>query len=84
MIKSELLVGLIIIAAGASLSACHKARESDASASLNFGTGSDRPEDQFGKGFGEKFRADPKSKPTNVQDDDVNPVSLTAEPIPIK
>ena len=73
-----------MIVAGASLSACHKAAKSDASASLDFGNASDHPEDQFGKGFGEKFRADPNSKPTNVQDTDVNPVSMTAEPVPIK
>lgn len=73
----------LIVAAGASLSACHKANESDASASSGSGTPGDHPEDRFGKGFGEKFRADPNSEPANVNDNDVKPVDPTAEPEPV-
>lgn len=47
------------------------------------GVSSERMEDQFGKGFAEKFRADPNSEPANLQDDDVKPVSMTAEPVPV-
>ncbi len=68
--------------AGASLSACSQESESDALV-LDSRTDTQRPEDKFGKGFGEAFRADPNSEPANVSEGDVNPVSLTAEPEPI-
>lgn len=73
----------LIVAAGASLSACHKTNESDAFGASAAEGDSSRPEDRFGKGFGEKFRADPNSEPANVNDNDVKPVSLTAEPEPV-
>ena len=82
MIKAGLLFCLIV-AAGASLSACHKTNESAASAASGSESYGDHPEDRFGKGFGEKFRADPNSEPTNVNDNDVKPVDPTAEPEPV-
>ncbi len=72
--------GLLIVAAGASLSACGKNGGRDTLAP-DSQVESGRVEDQFGKGFGEAFRADPNSEPANVSEDDVKPVSLTAEPV---
>lgn len=83
MIKAGILFCLIV-AAGASLSACHKTNESDAFAVSGSDNDSSRPEDRFGKGFGEKFRAPPNSEPAKVNDNDVKPVSLTAEPEPVE
>jgi hypothetical protein len=81
LIRSSLCAGLIIVG-GASLSACNKAADSDAPATVNL-TSAGHPEDQFGQGFGKDFRADPMSKPANVEDGDVVPVSPTARPVPI-
>ncbi len=80
MNKLAILVGLIF--AGASLSACNR-DEGDALV-LEARTDSDRPEDKFGEGFGEAFRADSNSEPVPVSADDVKPVSLTTEPEPIE
>lgn len=82
MIKSRFPLGLIIVV-GVALSSCNKARDRDAPTALNL----DAPtheEDQFGAGFGKDFRADPMSKPANVEDSDVKPVSDTAKPVPIQ
>lgn len=83
MVKSILIFGLAI-ASGASLCACHReAGQGDAFAGSGNGEESGRMEDQFGNGFGEKFRASPNSEPAKVRSDDVKPVSLTAEPLPV-
>ncbi len=68
---------------GTSLSACHRQSDSDVLANDPFAANSARPEDRFGKGFGKAFRADPKSEPVKVKPGDVNPVSTTAEPLPV-
>ncbi len=80
MSKLTILVGLIF--AGASLSACNR-DEGDALV-LDARTDAERPEDKFGEGFGEAFRADPNSEPAPVRDGDVKPVSHTAQPEPIE
>lgn len=74
------LCGFLILAAGVSVSACGKNEGRDTVAPESRAE-SGRVEDQFGKGFGEAFRADPNSEPANVSEDDVKPVSLTAEPV---
>lgn len=70
--------------AGASLIACGKQSESEAFANDPFAAETTRTEDKFGKEFGKTFRADPNSEPANVSDDEVVPVSYTAEPIEIE
>ena len=77
--KKSLLIGLLL--SGASLSACHRASESDALHNDPFAVRSIAKGDKFGKGFGKAFRADPNSEPLNVTRDDVIPVSQTAEPV---
>jgi hypothetical protein len=72
----------LLLIAGVSLSACSKP-ESDTLALNTSGADSGRPEDRFGKGFGEKFRADANSEPKEVEENDVPPVSLTTEPLPV-
>ncbi|MBV9529222.1 hypothetical protein [Sphingomonas sp.] len=73
----------MIIVAGVSLAACNKASDRDTPAALNLESPSHQ-EDQFGKGFGRDFRADPMSTPADVNDDDVAPVSDTAKPVAIQ
>ena len=68
---------------GASLSACQRQSSSDAIEKDPFAASSARPEDRFGKGFGEAFRADPKSEPVKVKPDDVLPLSTTTEPLAV-
>lgn len=82
LIKCRLLFGLVVVA-GVSLSSCSKAKERDAPAALNLDSASHQ-EDQFGKGFGRDFRADPMSKPADVENSDVAPVSDTDQPVPIQ
>ena len=77
--RLALVVGLIL-GAGASLTACQKKAESDATGFGAFGSHATRSEDKFGKGFGKAFRAPANSEPAKVSDNDVVPVSLTAEP----
>lgn len=83
MIRGKLVIGLLMIA-GVSLSSCNRRSESDAPAMANFGSDTGRPEDRFGKGFGEKFRADPNSQPKPVEKSDMPPVSMTTDPLPIE
>lgn len=81
MIPSRLLTGVLLIA-GTSLSACGKVESNDLALAESADTGG-RVEDRFGKEFGKAFRADPNSEPANVSDNDVVPVSLNTEPVPI-
>lgn len=68
--------------AGASLSACSQKSDDDLLV-LNATADPGRVEDTFGDGFGEAFRANSNSEPRNVVDSDVEPVSLTTEPVAI-
>lgn len=82
MKPGRMLLGLVAVG-GTILSACGKAGDDDTLTVAASGEDSGRPEDRFGKGFGEKFRADPYSEPTPVREGDVPPLSLTAEPLPV-
>lgn len=79
--KATKVVCLVLIIGG-SLSACGKQSDSDP---LEIAASTERGgmDDQFGKGFGKAFRADPNSAPRSVDETDVKPVSLTTEPIAI-
>lgn len=74
-----LLLGLFL-SVGVSLSACSKSKD-DTLAIEASEAETGRPEDRFGKGFGEKFRADSNSDPAPVEEGDLVPVSETAEPV---
>lgn len=76
------LRGSLMLLGAASLVACGKYERNDLDPPESADTGG-RVEDQFGKGFGKAFRADPNSEPANVSDNDVVPVSLDTEPVPI-
>ncbi len=84
MIKSGILRPVVItgliLTAGASLPACQKKVESDATGFGASGSEATRTEDRFGKNFGNASRASPNSEPANVEDGDLIPVSNTAEP----
>lgn len=82
LIEPKLRFGLIMLT-GASLIACGKTSESDAFASDPSAATSGRTDDKFGSEFGEASRADPNSEPRNVDEIDVPPISLTAEPVAI-
>ena len=69
---------------GASVVACERKPNDDASVANPFAQKSTRTEDQFGKGFGRAFRADPKSQPAPVKKGDVVPVSYSAEPVMVE
>ena len=79
--KTTTFIGMMLIIGG-SLSACGKKSDSDP---LVMPASSERGgiDDQFGKGFGKAFRADPNSEPRKVEEIDLKPVSLTTEPIAI-
>ena len=64
------------------LSACGQKRDRDPII-LDTKADAGRVEDEFGKGFGEAYRANPNAEPRNVQDGDLKPVSSTSEPVPI-
>ncbi len=81
MIRLKACIGLIL--AGVLLSSCNNKSDSEAPFAADVGGQTARPEDKFGQGFGEAFRADPNSEPANVSSSDVKPVSDTAEPEPI-
>lgn len=82
MIRPIRLFGLILLA-GASLTSCNKQDASDAPVPNQAELTVRSSEDQFGEGFGNAFRADPNSEPSNVMEGDVVPVSQTAEPVQI-
>ena len=79
--KIATFLGIMLIIGG-SLSACGKNSDSDP---LEIAASTERGgmDDQFGKGFGKAFRADPNSEPRTVDETDVKPLSLTTEPIAI-
>ena len=68
---------------GTSLAACNRNSGDDVPDNDPFAARTVAQEDQFGKGFGKAFRADPNSAPRIVSKNDVTPVSLTAEPVVI-
>jgi hypothetical protein len=67
----------------ASLSSCSDKSESGAFADSNLAASVGRSEDGLGEKFEEMARADPNSEPANVSENDLAPVSLTAEPVPL-
>ena len=81
--SSGRFIACLLLIAGVSLSSCSKNKDSDTLTIEPSAADSGRQEDLFGKGFGEKFRADPNSEPTNVNDGDLAPVSETTEPVQI-
>ena len=82
MIRPTFLFGLMLLT-GASLTACNKQDASDALLPDQAASKARHPEDQFGEGFGNAFRAEPNSEPATVDEGDVIPVSQTAEPVQI-
>ena len=79
--KATTILGLVLIAGG-SLSACDKKSGSEP-LRIEPGRESGATDSKFGKEFGTAFNADPNSEPRNVQEGDLAPVSLTAEPVAI-
>lgn len=75
------VVGFMLLI-GTSLAACNRNSDDDVPANDPFASAG-RQEDQFGKGFGKAFRADPNATPRVVSENDVTPVSTTAEPVMI-
>lgn len=76
------LAGYLLVA-GATLTGCSREAADAVESGDPFNSQARRTEDKFGEGFGNAFRADPMSEPTEVSDADVKPVSRTAEPVPI-
>ena len=74
-----MLTGLIL-AAGASLTACQDKAEGDSTGFGAPGADARRAEDKFGTKFGNAFRAPANAEPVVVEDGDLLPVSNTAEP----
>ena len=79
--KATTMLGLNLVAGG-SLSVCTK-NSGNEPLSVESGREWGAIDSKFGKGFGTAFNADPNSKPRNVQDSEVAPVSLTTEPVAI-
>lgn len=82
MVHPRPFFGVVMVAV-VLLSACSGEAERDVVAGDPLAGGVAGQEDQFGKGFGKAFRADPNSEPAKVSDADVHPVSRTAEPIDV-
>ena len=82
ILRPVVITGLILTA-GASLTACQKKVESDATGFGASGSEATRTEDRFGKNFGNLMRAPANSEPTKIEDGDLLPVSNTAEPVQI-
>lgn len=80
MVCPRFLLGVIMMAGA---SACSGEGERDIISEEPLAAEPAAQEDKFGKGFGKAFRADPNSEPANVSDNDVNPVSHTAEPLDV-
>lgn len=86
MMADRKLLFAIVITTAASLSACSLKSEREVVSDdplAHRATQAAQQEDQFGKGFGKAFRADPNSEPAKVNANDVAPVSLTEEPLPV-
>ena len=79
LLRPVVITGLILTA-GASLTACQKKAEGDATGFGASGTEARRTEDKFGTKFGNAIRAPANSEPVVVEDGDLIPVSNTAEP----
>ena len=79
LLRPVLITGLIL-AAGASLTACQKKAERDSTGFGAPGAEARRTEDKFGTKFGTAFRAPANAEPVRVEDGDLLPVSNTAEP----
>lgn len=75
---------IVMLLVGASVAGCERTPSDDAPVADPFAQKSARTEDQFGKGFGKAYRADPKSEPAPVVKGDLIPVSHTAEPLAIE
>ena len=73
------IVTLFVI--GTSITACQRQSSDDVLENDPFAATRARPEDQFGKGFGKAYRADPKSEPVTINKGDLIPVSTTTEPV---
>lgn len=63
--------------------ACNRQGADDLVMNDELSASRERPEDRFGRGFGQAYRADPKSAPRNVQTNDVVALSTTAEPVEV-
>ena len=75
------LVICLMLLTGTSLAGCSRTDSDDVPVGDPLAATAERSEDRFGKGFGKAFRADPNSEPRIVSDNDMAPVSMTAEPI---
>jgi len=80
MLRLKPSIGLLFVIV-ASLTACQRQSGGDVVEGDPFAERATRPEDQFGKGFGEAYRADPKSEPVKIKPGDMIPVSTTTEPV---
>lgn len=72
-----------LIAMGMIVGACNRKGADDLLLNDQLSTSRAQPEDRFGQGFGQAYRADPKSEPRIVGTNDVVAVSPTAEPVMI-
>ncbi len=79
--KATTILGLVLIAGG-SLSACNK-KSGNEPLMIEPGRDSGTTANKFGKEFGSAFNADPNSEPREVHEGDLEPVSLTTEPVDI-
>jgi len=73
-----------MIVIGTSLTACQRQSSSDVPDADPFAprtTVKSDHADQFGKAFGEAYRADPNSEPREISKNDLPPVSYTDEPV---
>ncbi len=80
MASRSLLLGLILLS-GASLTACNRKGGSDALEKDPFATTTKAKGDEFGKGFGKAYRADPRSEPVTIKKGDLIPVTTKGEPV---
>ena len=79
--RATTILSLVLIFGG-SLTACNKKSEREPLL-IGQGRGLEANDDKFGKGFGSAANADPNSEPRNVEEGDLAPVSLTAEPVAV-